>query len=382
MTDPNLKTHIFEDSEDEVASAVGTVLAHRDKLEDIISRPAMSHHDEWQESDQRKLKALLADIKALRVLRPDTQKNLLGSTSHSVTGKAVVKVFKTAELLESVLQHLTIPELHNAEDTCRLFRDTITSSPKLLQKLFRTLVTSHRLRTPGYLGPFDHTNPLLRYSISCFSALTGPGAYYPYGPETFLVRFEARFQSCTGALPQLPNRVLEMFVSQPPITKAQIFLACCGRMPFKGDADGNAIYTLCNANGFKLKDFYVVAESFLREHKLCLHARPEQLNREGFVENTATFVGQYLDHGPTTLSPVDGNMYYGRLPADDPAWSPHVQFRKKTEEEEAVKAAYIAAKIQAYWDHQPMFTLEDFKTRTAAKPVDEEATKSEGGIGE
>ncbi|KAK5735864.1 hypothetical protein LTR17_007876 [Elasticomyces elasticus] len=360
MTDPNLNTHTFEDSEDEVASAVGTVLAHRDKLKDIISRPAMSHHDEWQESDQRQLKALLADIEALRVLRPETQKNLQGSTSHSVTGKAVVEAFKTAELLESVLQHLTIPELHNAEDTCRLFRDTIASSPKLLQKLFRTLVTSHKLRTPGYLGPFDHTNPWLRYSISCFSALTEPGAYYPYGPETFLVCFEARFQSCTGALPQLPNRVLEMFVSQPPITKAQIFLACCGRMPFKGDADGNAIYTLCNANGFKLKDFYT----------------------DGFVQNTATFVGQYLDHGPTTLSPVDGNMYHGRLPADDPAWSPHVQFRKKTEEEDAVMAAYMAAKMHAHWDRQPVFTLEEFKARTAAESPGEGATISEGGIGE
>ncbi|KAK5677549.1 hypothetical protein LTS10_010121 [Elasticomyces elasticus] len=382
MTNPILNTHTFEDSEDEVASAVGTVLAHRDKLKDIISRPAMSHHDEWQESDQRKLKALLADIEALQVLRPETQKNLLSSTSHSVTGKAVVKVFKTAELLESVLQHLTIPELHNAEDTCRIFRDTIASSPKLLQKLFRTSVTSHRLHTPGYLGPFDKTNARLRYSISCFSSLTEPGAYYPYGPETFLVRFEARFQSCTGTLPQLPSRVLEMFVSQPPITKAQIFLAYCGRMPFKGDANGDAIYTLCNANGFKLKDFYTVANTFLKEHKLCPFAHRGLLNKDGFVQNTATFVGQYLDHGPTTLSPVDGNMYYGRLPADDPAWSPHVQFRKKTEEEEAVMAAYIAAKIQAHSDHQPMFTLEDFKTRTAAKPVVEEATKSEGGIGE
>ncbi|KAK3661679.1 hypothetical protein LTR56_000168 [Elasticomyces elasticus] len=75
-------------------------------------------------------------------------------------------------------------------------------------------------------------------------------------------------------------------------------------------------------------------------------------------------------------------MYHGRLPADDPAWSPHVQFRKKTEEEELVMAAYTAAKIRAHWDHQPMFTLEEFKARTAAGSAGEGATKSEGGIGE
>ncbi|KAK5712416.1 hypothetical protein LTR15_011996 [Elasticomyces elasticus] len=173
-----------------------------------------------------------------------------------------------------------------------------------------------------------------------------------------------------------------MFVSQPPITLAQISLACCGKMPLNINAYGNYIYTLRNPSGFKLQDLYAIASTFLVEHKLCPGAHRGQLNKEGFVQNTATFMGQYLDHGPTTRSPVDGNIYYGRLPANDPAWSSHVRYRKQTKEERAVMIAYMAAKIRAYQNRQPMFTLEEFKARTAAQPVDEKATKSEGGTGE
>ncbi|KAK3659029.1 hypothetical protein LTR56_001466 [Elasticomyces elasticus] len=382
MTDPNLNNHTTKDNHDEVASAVSTVLAHRDKLQDMIGRPIMSRLGQSQESDRRELKSLLADIEALRILRHQSHVTLLGATSESVIGLAVAGVFKVPELLENILQHLTIPELHNAEDTCRRFRDTIASSPKLPQKLFRTSVTSHRLRTLGYVGPFNKTNAWLGYPISVFSSLTRPDFYCPCDPETFLVRFNARFQSCTGTLPQLPDRVLEMFVSQPPITQAQISLACCGKMPLNIDTYGNYIYTLRNPNGFKLKDLYAVASKFLEEHKLCPGAHRGQLNKDGFVQNTATFMGQYLDHGPTTRSPVDGNMYYGCIPANDPAWSPHVRYRKQTKEERAVMIAYMAAKIHAYQNRQPMFTLEEFKARTAARPVNEEATKSERGSGE
>ncbi|KAK5691452.1 hypothetical protein LTR97_011445 [Elasticomyces elasticus] len=314
MTDPNLIIHTTEDNHDEVASAISAVLAHRDKLQDMIGRPVMSRLAQSQESDRRELKSLLADIEALRILRHQSHVDLLSATSDSVIGQAVAGVFK------------------------------------LLQKLFRTSVTSHRLRTLGYVGPFNKTNPWLGYPISVFSSLTRPDFYCPCDPETFLVRFNARFQSCTDILPRLPDRVLEMFVSQPPITLAQISLACCGKMPLNINAYGNYIYTLRNPSGFKLQDLYAVASTFLVEHKLCPGAHRGQLNKEGFVQNTATFMGQYLDHGPTTRSPVDGNIYYGRLPANDPAWSSHVRYRKQTKEERAVMIAYMAAKIRAKFE--------------------------------
>lgn len=147
-------------------------------------------------------------------------------------GKAANKFFSVTEVLENVLLYLPIPDLHQADDTSRAFRNTVLGSSKLQRKLFRATAKTDPLRSLGYVGPFDLHDPWLGYSISCFSQLEEPFAQTPTYPP--LVEFTAFFQSSTGKLPPLREKVLDMFVAQPPVTDFIFTTACCNTRSVPG----------------------------------------------------------------------------------------------------------------------------------------------------
>ncbi|KAK5735863.1 hypothetical protein LTR17_007875 [Elasticomyces elasticus] len=371
MTNRNTSTEVNNDANEiiELCSAVDDVLAHKDVLKAAIDWSTISQPDRWTERDRLILKSLLGDIEALGKTREGHGLLAVVQPRLDDDGRAAAEVFKIPELLEGILEHLSIPDLFRAEDTCRLFKDTISASPKLQHKLFRTSTCGERLRTLGYVGPFDSTDPWLGYSISCSSDLTKSIDPYIHidapewnaTPGSIAVFFNARFRSCSGKLPKLPERVLDMFVCQPIVTFQGASIACC-------PAVQRSLVTL---GGCRLKDLYAVAGELLEEHKLCPNATIESLSKDGYVNNTVRFRSLVADYYPQPTQ--EGYIWEsdGRLRADDPAWRPHVQRQRELNEHNAVLTAYMAAKDLAAQNGEPMFTLESFRARTASDSIAE-----------
>ncbi len=200
----------------ELRQALDKVLAHQETLKDTITWPTMACRERFKPEEIRRVKSLIGDIEGLekvsqRLLPPPTALRMIKESNDR--GKAAAKAFKVPEVLEEILLYLSIPDLHQAEDTSRDFRSTVAGSPRLQRKLFRSTASTDPLRSLGYVGPFDLHDPWLGYSMSFFSLLEEPFARHSLTDNH--INFKGIFQSSTGKLPPLSERVLEMYVSQP-----------------------------------------------------------------------------------------------------------------------------------------------------------------------
>ncbi|KAK0302137.1 hypothetical protein LTR01_008934 [Friedmanniomyces endolithicus] len=229
-----------------------------------------------------RMKSLIKDMDSLW---NTSQRLLLPPLSpYPDRGKAANKLFSVTEVLENVLLYLPIPDLHQADDTSRAFRNTVLGSSKLQRKFFRATAKTDPLRSLGFVGPFDLHDPWLGYSISCFSQLEEPFAQTPTYPP--LVEFTAFFQSSTGKLPPL-------------------------------------------------------REKLLAEHQLCPDAVIFSLNERGFADNTVACRDAFMTK---RVRVVDESPFERHIAEDDPA---RVSHRERTNKSEALRArliAYTAAK--------------------------------------
>jgi len=110
---------------EELREALDKVLAHRETFKDTIAWPIIGQTNRVTHEDARRLKVLLGDMDALA----EASHRYLPTTEHPASKAAgdsfrpiVKKVFGTPELLEAILQHLSVPDLLRAEDTCKTFR--------------------------------------------------------------------------------------------------------------------------------------------------------------------------------------------------------------------------------------------------------------------
>ncbi|KAK1069360.1 hypothetical protein LTR74_004926 [Friedmanniomyces endolithicus] len=329
----------------------------------------MDCRERFKPEEIRRVKSLIADIEGLekvsqRLLPPPTALRMIKESNDR--GKAAAKAFKVPEVLEEILLYLSIPDLHQAEDTSRDFRSTVAGSPRLQRKLFRSTASTDPLRSLGYVGPFDLHDPWLGYSMSFFSLLEEPFARHSLTDNH--INFKGIFQSSTGKLPPLSERVLEMHVSQPPVTFIHFATGCCGtRWLAETPGPRAGPQTIWKMRGWKVRDLYRIAQRLLEDHKLCPDAPRVRLNERGFVQDEVCFRGEI-----NKVPHVEGEEFeMTALADDDPAWLPHRERAKMSEALETRLAAYIAAKKTAKENKRPMFTLQEFEARGAEDPADE-----------
>ncbi|KAK5677550.1 hypothetical protein LTS10_010122 [Elasticomyces elasticus] len=330
----------------ELRRALDKVLAHQETLKDTIQWPTMDNTERLTTTEIIRLKSLLRDIQALAEITAGLSRPVEPVCSDS--GNAAAKVFAVPELLEEILMHLPIVDLLKEEDTSSTFRNTVAQSPRLCQKLFRTSTASQPSRSLGYVEPFDLDDQWLGYSISCFSGLDEPQAGYRFPlPLSYNVQFKALFQSTTGELPPLRNKVLDMYIGQPPVVLAGFATHCCNTgtwaSPLTSQSEpGRGYSRIRRAGGIKLRDIYGVAKGLLREHRLCHHAPLSTLNDKGGIKNKVTIFGQFCNEGLDI-----GNS----VKESDPAWIP---FREQARRKEALEGslnAYMAAKTAVLEQH-------------------------------
>ncbi|KAK1813589.1 hypothetical protein LTR12_012017 [Friedmanniomyces endolithicus] len=333
----------------ELRQALDKVLAHQETLKDTITWPTMACRERFKPEEIRRVKSLIGDIEGLekvsqRLLPPPTALRMIKESNDR--GKAAAKAFKVPEVLEEILLYLSIPDLHQAEDTSRDFRSTVAGSPRLQRKLFRSTASTDPLRSLGYVGPFDLHDPWLGYSMSFFSLLEEPFARHSSTDNH--INFKGIFQSSTGKLPPLSERVLEMWLAETPGPRA-------------------GPQTIWKMRGWKVRDLYRIAQRLLADHKLCPDAPQVRLNERGFVQDEVCFRGEI-----NKVPHVEGEEFeMTALADDDPAWLPHRERAKMSEALETRLAAYIAAKKTAKENKRPMFTLQEFEARGAEDPADE-----------
>jgi len=188
------------------------------------------------------------------------------------------------------------------------------------------------MRCHSYIGPFDKTTRWLGYFISSFNNLQEPQAQEDWPPHVW-VRLETKFQSCDGKLPRLSDRVLDMYLHQPPVTSADFVLSCCELRHYAANGADVPAREIERADGgfLKIRDIYDVAADLFEKHKLCPDASTEMLGSEGFVRNTLMFWCEFWDHGEKIVQPLPGGRVewiYGDI-SDDAcsraAWAPHIE---------------------------------------------------------
>ncbi|KAK5735862.1 hypothetical protein LTR17_007874 [Elasticomyces elasticus] len=361
----NESNQMFEcqsDGSAELRRALNSVLSHQEALKDTISWETMEFNQRFTVTERLRLRALLRDIEKLE----SASQQLLRYTGFAEPvctddGRAANKVFNIPELLDEILLYLSIPDLLKAEATARAFRRTVAQSPRLRQKLFRSSLDGHPLRTIGYVGDFDLHDPWLGYSIACFTGLDQPQAIHQASlPPPWNITVNGIFQSTTGDLPPLSNNILDMFISQPPAVYASFVTACCstrtwGSVVTSEAHPGSGNNRIRQPEGIRLRDFYEVAKGLLREHRVCPHASRVRMDDKGSVQNTVLFWAQFDRKGdPGAIV----------IPDTDPAWKPHRVEAERKQVLEARLAAYMAAKTTAFQNDEPIPTLEDFEARS------------------
>ncbi|KAK5735865.1 hypothetical protein LTR17_007877 [Elasticomyces elasticus] len=282
--------------------------------------------------------AVLMDLKALAEVRhqfeiQEHRKTPIDKLPKQ-SGEAARTFFGTPELLELALLHLPVPDLLSAEATCHGFQDTVAGSLMLRRQLFRDTAEGLPLRTPGNIGKYDYEHQWRGFR----SVLAALPACRKGVIRSILIH--------DGKLPQLTERTMDMFVSQPPIRKVAYAGNCCGTRSRRHiEPDRAPIGHLSRPEGLRVRDLYEAAEVFLQQHRLCWRARRDSLNDDGYARNFVVFKAKY-----DPLIPRN-DWFWQRFEADEV---------ERTELDDRLDA-YVRAKDYAHYKGDPIPTLEEYE---------------------
>ncbi|KAK3661682.1 hypothetical protein LTR56_000171 [Elasticomyces elasticus] len=353
----------------ELQRVLDRVLSHREAMRDsaswpILDRTIQSRRRARSHTTMERLKELLVDLDSLQDIREQGRKRLIDPVNivptTNCTSEAVPAVFAVPELLEAILLHLPLPDLLRAEDTCRIFRVTIAASPALRQRLFRESNVNMRYRTPGYLGPCDLGRRQHGHQIHVANGVEGPHASRNRSDFSCFI---ARFITVDGTLPELRDRVMDMFVSQPPVTSVHFSLACCDTQ--EHDLPGGERATsIERTEGLRIRDLYDLAALLFHEHRSCPQADRELHDWNGNIDNTITFWGYFKQSDSAAARDVVERY------ENDPAWRPHIEYAAKCQEMDARLDAYIAGKLIAQEHGESIPTFEEFEARSVGQTPD------------
>ncbi|KAK4892570.1 hypothetical protein LTR27_009034 [Elasticomyces elasticus] len=338
------------DSLQQLLNAVNKILTNQSAIEALASWRVAESTDEPRlcRGEVREM-AMLMDLKALAEVRHQFEIQVHRKTPDDdlpkQSGDAARTFFGTPELLELALLHLPVPDLLSAGATCHGFQNTITGSPMLRQRLFRDTAGGLPLRTPGLIGKYDYEHQWLGFPIRIGSRYAEWGGSNLRDLE-LLACFYAEFRSHDGKLPQLTERTLDMFVSQPPIKKVAYAGNCCGTI-FAGHIEpGHApIGHLSRPEGLRVRDLYTAAEVFLQQHRLCWSAPRRSLDDDGYARNIVVFEAKYDP-------PISKT---------DPYWKRFQVARVERTELDDRLDAYVRAKYYAHCIGDPIPTLEEYE---------------------
>lgn len=205
---------------------------------------------------------------------------------------AAQEVLDLPELLELILQYLTIPDILHFQQVNRSARANVDGSPRMLSVLsLRADLPDGHLRLP-FAGPMFPT----RTSFVC-QAVNWPRKT-PNSVEVSASFTDILWQG--RPLPRIGSRYRSMFVAQPPIKEMSAMLPCCAYKPKSGIP-----FTIRSETGLTIGDLHDAAMSLREAHRMCPFASVQGHDEEGFVKVHVDFTATIPLRAGDPLMPAD-----------------------------------------------------------------------------
>lgn len=195
------------------------------------------------------------------------------------------KVFGTGELLENIVQNLSIKDTLSVQAVNSTIFESIKHSPRVQQALHRSPDPKVMLR-PLRNGDFEGLRTMVNFEPK-YNELSRKAERSTADHNQLLVHvfFDGFLKPMS-----IGSRVGAMYICQPPITEMTIYCECCKHENENGTSDvlSNA-GTLCCESGITIKDVYETTLRVAEEHSNCAYAHQRHFDEDGIVRPQVSF---------------------------------------------------------------------------------------------
>ena len=208
------------------------------------------------------------------------------------------------ELLENILCRLSVPELLQAEQVNKRFKEVIAGSSPLQSELYRR--PDHESKFRSFLQGAEKLRAMNLVHLGISADLRCEHYVDPLDPTAELfpyaaMSFECRFP--TGSPPRIGSNIRSMLLCQPSVKILTVSTDCCTSMtsdfkaqlfekyPQRLPANNRAV-VITSERGFTIADLVDITTKLSTAHRLCPYAPVRMLRDDGYVYCSATFSGR------------------------------------------------------------------------------------------
>ena len=320
------------------------VLSHEQEIE--LNLAGLLRDVEDGRLGQSELKAAILatqyHVQGVKTYLSQTIEPRLYNESRSTTSTIAKKVFDIAELLELILDHLTIPDILKMSAVDRDIRNAIKGSKKMQTKLALRPASADSYMSTAFDEGCLNREGGFRSTITNSKYLRERrSGFLPASSDAeneFTVR--AEFLPYPGEhLSKIGSTYRSIFICSPVIKEMKAHVVCC-QTPnpwWTTVPSEDSVYTITSKTGITIGDLYDCAKMIMDEHRWCANAPSQALESDGVVKTGLSFEGSVV------------------LQPDDPLVVNHKQAMTKWEAErrrfgarqvklEAYRAAKLAGK--------------------------------------
>lgn len=209
------------------------------------------------------------------------------------------------ELLENILGRLSAPDLLQAEQVNRRFREVVAGSSQLQIELYRRPDQNSKFRS--FLQGPESARAMNLVHLGIYSTDLRCEHYVdPLDPTSTMFPYAAASFNCsfpTGLAPRIGSNIKSMLLCQPPMKILTVSTDCCTSMtadfkarlfemyPQKLPANNRAV-VITSERGFTVGDLADISTRMSAAHRLCPYAPVGMINDDGCVYCNVTFAGR------------------------------------------------------------------------------------------
>lgn len=200
----------------------------------------------------------------------------IGNSTFTTPIPAVVEVFSTTELLESILDHLPTLDLLKSYSVNRTFFNTIEGSLRIQRRMGLVADPAAMISLPlsrvGWTWAFSIERSEPTHTQISLHDQTSESPFW------FVFNFNA-------PLGVLGSRLGKILLCQPPVHELHLYAGCCAKCIAR-------VKTVKGSVGLRLQDVNHILTPLWDGHRLCPFARRDAHDRDGFVQPSFTLRGR------------------------------------------------------------------------------------------
>ena len=293
---------LYKKSPQHSANDNRTALFHHEGLERTLAKTLYWAQTGYYSKDalERNLLTIQSYVTEMGVFLRDIAPANAYNDSRKKRFEIAQRTFNITELLELILENLSIPDILSFYQLNKAMRDAIEHSPKLQTRLcLRESPPDSHLRTP--------ISNLMKHAGDIDSGLGGAVGFSCYSvqvwtalPINYKIENDSHTFSIVAFFTPLPgqrlyhmgNRYRSMFICQPPIRKMKVSMECCENyQPLANPPVLGESRTISSERGLTIGDLYDCAKALMKEHRWCPNAYACHLDENGIVVVDVGFSG-------------------------------------------------------------------------------------------